>query len=189
MAVIASRAAAAPGRWGTSRPAVASRRTSRRTFVPTFVLAVLLTAGAATTAHADASKATQRSTAQAERCQPRTEFVPPLCTVSLPAITRVVVERDAQASSANAAVLSDCTRFKLSPRQVRRFFALARRIGDPNPEHVVDRGPCHGEGRVAFADGREGRWRIEQIGSATLSIGDAAPLALMCVRCNWPPFR
>jgi hypothetical protein len=157
--------------------------------VPTFVLAVLLTTVGAATAHADVSKAAQRSTAQAERCQPRTEFVPPLCPVSLPAITRVVVERDAQASSADAAAFSDCTRFKLSPRQVRRFIASARRVDDPNPEHAIDRGPCHAEGRVAFADGREGRWRIEKIGSATLSIGDAAPLALMCVRCDWPPFR
>ena len=159
------------------------------TFVPTFVLAVLLTAAATATAHADASKATKRSSARAERCQPPTEFAPRLCTVPLPAITRVVVERDAQASSADSAVFSDCSRFKLSPRQVRRFFASARRIDDPNPEHAMDRGPCYAEGRVAFADGREGLWRIEQIGSATLSIGDAARLALMCVRCNWPPFR
>lgn len=154
-----------------------------------FVLALLLTAGAAIAAYADASTSRQHSTAQPERCQPRTEFVPSLCTISLPAITRVVVERDAQASSGDGAALSDCTRFRLSPRQVRRFLASARRIDDPNPEHAVDRGPCHAEGRVGFADGREGRWRIEQVGSATLAIGDAAPLALMCDRCNWPPFR
>lgn len=103
-------------------------------------------------------------------------------------ISSVVVERDAQASGADSGVFADCARFKLSPRQVRRFLALARRVDDPSPEHALDRGPCFAEGRVVFADRREGRWRIEQIGSGTLSIGDSESLALVCLRCHWPPF-
>ncbi|CAN7537031.1 hypothetical protein LJR039_003707 [Pseudorhodoferax sp. LjRoot39] len=151
-----------------------------------FAWGALVATGAA---QADTSKAPERRAAKAEHCQPRTEFVPALCTVSLPAIKRVVIERNARASPSDGAEPSDCSRFRLSPRQVRRFFALVRRIDDPNPEHAMDRGPCHAEGRVTFADGRTGHWRIEQTGSATLSVGNDAPLALMCVRCNWSPFR
>jgi hypothetical protein len=160
----------------------------RSTCVKTSVLAVLLTAGLATTADAGGSTTSPRSASRAEHCQPPSEFVPRLCTLSLPAIRSIVVELNARASAVDAVAFSECARFILSPRDVRRFFALARRVDDPHPEHALDRGPCYAEGRVAFVDGREGRWRIEQIGSGTLSIGGAQLMALMCVHCNWPPF-
>lgn len=178
------RPAAGCGRWRTTQPALASTA-----FVVAVLSPVSVAAGVATPSHSDTSNARHVGAARAERCWPRTEFVPALCTLSLPAITRVIVERDAQASSTDAALLSDCARFRLSPGQVRRFFNSAYRIDDPNPEHAGDLGPCHAAGRVTFADGRQGHWRIEQIGSGMLWVGDAVPLAVMCVRCNWPPFR
>jgi hypothetical protein len=141
-------------------------------------LMVLAVLGAASVAHA------------ANGCRDATEFAPRLCPSVVPAVRSVVVTRNGQASSTQEQPWSDCARFKLTPRLVRRYFSRAWVVADPRGESAVERGPCEAEGNLRLADGRTGHWRIEQVGTATLLLSSGgAPITLLCTQCSFAPFR
>ena len=122
-------------------------------------------------------------------CTAATEFTPRLCTIHLPAIQRVTVERNSVNSGGQPQLFSDCNRFVLDTKSVRRFFRLAKKVEDDRGEHAVDRGPCQAEGHLRFSDGRSARWMVEQVGTGTLWIGSAPPIILYCVACDFLLFR
>ena len=124
----------------------------------------------------------------ADGCRPATEFTPALCPAHLPAIRSVRVERDRLRSTMAPDVNVDCKRFRLTGAAVRRYLGQAWRVSEANVEHAVDRGPCEAQGRLQLADGRSGRWRIEQVGTATLWLGQAPALTLYCPDCDFAPF-
>lgn len=124
----------------------------------------------------------------APACRPATEFMPRLCPAGLPAVRQVHIERNAAASTPDAPTFSDCARFRMTPHLVRRYLRQAWRVSDDAAEHAVDRGPCEASGTLRFADGRRARWRIEQVGTATLVIGKQAPVILACPDCRFAPF-
>lgn len=122
-------------------------------------------------------------------CLDATATTPRLCPADLPAVRSVRVEKQAQATSAQAQPFSDCSRFRLSSATVRRYFARALRVEDNRGEHAVDRGPCEAEGTLRFADGSQAQWRIEQVGTATVvREGSSERITLFCTRCRFAPF-
>lgn len=126
----------------------------------------------------------------ADVCRPATEWVPRICPIKLPQVRSVAVTPDAQDAGAQAQPWADCSRFRLTPSLVRRYLSRAWLVDDPRGESAVDRGPCSAEGTVTWTDGRVAHWRIEQIGTATLSMGNGEQvLTLLCLRCGFPPFR
>lgn len=122
-------------------------------------------------------------------CVTATEFAPRLCPTQLPVVRSVRVEKQGQRSAGPAEPLVDCSKFRLSPKLVRRYFARAQRVADDRGEAAVDRGPCDAEGTLRFADGTRAHWRIEQVGTATLlRSGGTQPILLYCTRCRFRPF-
>lgn len=111
-------------------------------------------------------------------CREATEFVPRLCPSGLPAVAALKVEWPRA-----------CASFALGPRGARRFFARAWKLDDPRGEGAVERSPCTADGTLRLADGRTAKWRIEQIGTATL-VFDATGerLTLLCPECHFAPF-
>jgi hypothetical protein len=122
-------------------------------------------------------------------CIKATEFEPRLCPTKLAAPRRVHIEKQGQACGGIEPLDSDCRRFQLSARTVRRYFSRAMRVPAEEGEHAVDRGPCWASGTVSFADGRRAWWRIEQVGTATLVFdGSNEAMTLYCNRCRFKPF-
>jgi hypothetical protein len=122
-------------------------------------------------------------------CLDATATTPRLCPADLPAVRSVQVQKQAQVSSAQAQPYSDCSRFRLSAANVRRYFARAQRVEDDRGESAVDRGPCEAEGTLRFADGTRAQWRIEQVGTATLvREGSGERITLFCTLCRFRPF-
>ncbi len=122
-------------------------------------------------------------------CIKATEFEPRLCPADLPALRSVRVVQQGQPSAGAEQADSDCRRFRLDTRTVRRYFARAMRVPAEEGEHTLDRGPCWASGTVSFADGTRAIWRIEQVGTATLVFnGSSERVTLFCKRCRFRPF-
>ncbi|MDO7840890.1 hypothetical protein [Sphingomonas immobilis] len=104
-------------------------------------------------------------------CTEGTEEVPPLCPANIPAIRAVIVERSGKGDHIEDDERLDCSSFRLSAPEVRRYFRDARRVNPQAADATLDRSPCYVAGRVTFANGQTGKWRIEQYKVGRLTIG------------------
>ena len=82
-----------------------------------------------------------------------------------------------------------CARFRLRVRDVRAFFRLARPVDERAYYHDLKMSRCRAEGRVTFADGRRGRWRIDRERRGLVLLPGRAPVLLHCPRCTTRAFE
>lgn len=130
------------------------------------------------------------STAWAEGgCTPGSEFEPSTCPLELPPIRRITILRNAEKSTQESDPAVQCRGFKLTPTLVRRYLTHAKTVDPNEAHHALDWSPCSASGEVHFADGRSGRWHIQQLRSGTLKIGDADEQTLYCPSCRVRPFQ
>jgi hypothetical protein len=64
----------------------------------------------------------------------------------------------------------DCTRFVVTPQQIRQYFRRARPVSRQDLMHELDWSPCMAIGDLKLADGRTARWSVQQYGLGTLYI-------------------
>lgn len=96
-------------------------------------------------------------------CIAGTELTPPLCPTGLPAIRSVAVVRSGYAVGPVTDPSLRCSTFRPTAAQVRAYLTRARRVPDfPSADATIDMVPCRARGTVRFADGRRGRWEVEQ---------------------------
>ena len=96
-------------------------------------------------------------------CSAGTEQMPPLCPTGLPAIHSLTVERSGYAASPSGDPRPNCSAFRPTPAQVRAYLMKAKRVPDfQAADATIDMVPCRARGTVTFADGRRGRWEVEQ---------------------------
>ena len=130
--------------------------------------------------------------AAAPGCTQATEDMPALCPAALPAIRKVVVERNGQTAWKETNPPTSCRHFTLTPHQVCAYFAQARLTDHRSVHYTLPESPCYASGKITFADGRTGQWTIEQFAIATLTFngGDTShePITLYCPTCTKPPF-
>jgi hypothetical protein len=56
-----------------------------------------------------------------------------------------------------------CSAFRPTAAQVRTYLTKAKRVPDyQSADATIDMVPCRARGTVTFADGRRGRWEVEQ---------------------------
>lgn len=120
-------------------------------------------------------------------CTRGSESEPPLCPARLPAIRSLTVDRTGVRAYPEPDTPS-CAGFRPSAAQVRRFLAAAGTTDAQSADATLDRSPCQASGRVTFADGRSGRWTIEQLRVGTLTLPGRPPLLLYCRGCRERPF-
>jgi hypothetical protein len=122
-------------------------------------------------------------------CTAGSEFEPRTCPLELPRITRITILRNAAKSIQETDPAVSCGGFKLTPTLVRRYLTHAKTVDANDAHHTLDWSPCSASGEVRFADGRRGRWHIEQLRAGTLKIGDADEQVVYCASCKFKPFQ
>ena len=90
-------------------------------------------------------------------CTRGTEFEPPLCPAGLPAVASLRIKQQSVAVWSPSGQQS-CQQFRLSERQVGRFFRDARRAEASAVHYTLPESPCSVLGEVVFADGSVGIW-------------------------------
>jgi hypothetical protein len=114
-----------------------------------------------------------------------------------PAASKVIAMSITRNGARSNAVSGDetaaqCSRFKLTPRDVHEFFAKAVRASVREYTHDLEMSRCYAEGTIAFANGVKGRWFIdlERRGELVLpgARSDANSIFYYCKRCAAPPF-
>ena len=122
-------------------------------------------------------------------CSPGSEFEPRTCPLDLPHIARITILRNATKSTQETDPAVSCGGFKLTPKLVRRYLTHAKTVDPNDAHHTLDWSPCSASGELLLADGRRGRWHIEQLRAGTLTIGEADEQILYCPSCKLRPFR
>ena len=120
------------------------------------------------------------------------EYEPCEQPLRLDAIASVTIERNAQAVPGMEEASVDCSRFRLTPRQVRRYLTRAGRITENDRQYVVSDSPCNATGTVVFRSGKRASWVIGILKEGRLTFanadGTSDRIELYCSRCTFPPF-
>lgn len=116
------------------------------------------------------------------------EDEPPLCPTHLPAISAVTIEQTGARAYAESGGPASCAVFRPTRAQVRRYLTEARSTDAQSADATLDRSPCYSSGQVRFADGRAGRWKIEQLRVGSLVLTGRQPMLLYCRTCRMRPF-
>lgn len=122
-------------------------------------------------------------------CTKGSEFEPPLCPVLLPKIKSIHIEENGAKAVASQDSSVDCSTFKLSKKQVRRYLARAKQTNELDAHHTLDWSPCYASGRLEFIDGQRADWSINQLRTGSLNIAGKANMFLYCPTCKFTPFQ
>lgn len=124
-----------------------------------------------------------------EECIEATEYQPALCQVKLPKTTSVTIQENAATSPASDDRKIDCSSFKLTAKDVRRYFENALKTSPEDAHHTLDWSPCYASGTLVFSDGRKAHWSINQFRTGSLSITGESRMFLYCPDCKYKPFE
>jgi hypothetical protein len=99
------------------------------------------------------------------------------------AVASVVITENATKALAGKDMPDDCTRFVVTPQQIRQYFRRARPVSRRDFMHELDWSPCMAIGDLKLADGRTARWSVQQYGLGTLYI-DHRSHYFHCEKCS-----
>ena len=99
------------------------------------------------------------------------------------AVASVVIKENATKALAGKDMRGDCTRFVVTPRQIRQYFQRAKPVSRQDFMHELDWSPCMAIGELKLADGRSGLWSVQQYGLGTLYI-DRRSHYFHCEKCS-----
>lgn len=122
-------------------------------------------------------------------CTKGSEFEPPLCPISLPKISSVLIEENGLKAAAPQDENVDCSAFKLSKKQVRRYLSRAKRANESDAHHTLDWSPCYASGTLKFSNGKVAHWSINQLRTGALVVEDKEKIFLYCPTCDFKPFK
>jgi hypothetical protein len=98
-------------------------------------------------------------------------------------VASVVIKENATKALAGKDMPDDCTRFVVTPRQIRQYFQRAKPVSRRDFMHELDWSPCMAIGELKLADGRSGLWSVQQYGLGTLYI-DRRSHYFHCEKCS-----
>lgn len=124
-----------------------------------------------------------------ELCTKGSEFEPPLCPVSMPKIRSVSIEENGAKATASQGESVDCSVFKLSKKQVRRYLSRAKQTNESDAHHTLDWSPCYASGTLKFDNGQTAHWSINQLRTGSLSMEGKNKMLLYCPTCDFMPFQ
>ena len=125
----------------------------------------------------------------ASGCSTGTEQTPPLCPTGLPTIRSVTVKRSGYSATPTNDPRLRCSAFRPTSAQVRAYLRKAKRVPDyQSADATIDMVPCRARGTVTFADGRRGRWEVEQARFGNVVVAGRPKMLLYTVEKLGKPF-
>jgi hypothetical protein len=85
--------------------------------------------------------------------------------------------------------VASCAAFRLRPRDVWHYFAVARIVDARAYHHDLEMSRCHAEGVVRFRNGERGQWSIDRERRCLVVLQDGQPIYLYCPRCTAKVFE
>lgn len=82
----------------------------------------------------------------------------------------------------------DCAKFKLTKQDVRDFFRRASQIDYETFYYYHLPSRCYAMGKIAFANGARGTWRIDFERRGVLNLSDGRKLYYFCSKCRSKAF-
>ena len=79
---------------------------------------------------------------------------------------------------------AQCAPFRLTMRDIRQYFARARRVDARAYHHDLEMSRCQVEGTAILAHGVRGRWWIDQERRGLLLLPDGTPFHFYCPACT-----
>lgn len=125
--------------------------------------------------------------AAAQGCRTLDEDGARLCPAHLAAVRRVRVER-VGVQRWHDPDEPPCRGFRPAAADVRRYLARAERTDAGSLHHALPESGCIATGRVGFAGGRSGTFRVDRYGNMRLTIGRRVHL-LHCAGCDFGGFQ
>jgi hypothetical protein len=120
------------------------------------------------------------------------EYEPCEKQLRLGAIESVKIERNAQTVPGLEEASVDCSRFRVTPKQVRRYLTRAGQITENARQYVVSESPCNATGEVLYRSGKRATWTIGMLKEGSLTFtnadGSSEKIDLYCGRCAFRPF-
>lgn len=110
---------------------------------------------------------------------------PTLCPARLPALRWVAVDSVGQGTRWNTADEPPCERFRPTAADIRRFLGRAERTSSSSVHYTLAESPCHATGRLRFAGGQVGHYRITRLSLMHLTIGREPEIILYCEKCRF----
>ena len=79
---------------------------------------------------------------------------------------------------------ASCATFRLRPKDVRQYFAVAEGVDARAYHHDLEMSRCHAEGVVRFRNGERGRWSIDRERRGLVVLREGKTVYLYCPRCT-----
>jgi len=79
-----------------------------------------------------------------------------------------------------------CDDFRVSQRDIEKFFKLTHAISQQDYLHAIDWVPCWASGNIHFADNTTAQWDIMMSGAGVVTFADGTQRFLFCRRCKKP---
>lgn len=127
--------------------------------------------------------------ASQDECTSGSEFEPPLCPLTLPAISTLSVTENAAKAAAETDATVSCKSFRVDEKSIRQYLSAAKRTDAHAAHYTLDWSPCYASGEITFADGQKGVWTVNQYRTGSLVIGNAERLTIYCPTCEFEPFQ
>lgn len=113
---------------------------------------------------------------------------PKMRKTHLPPISTVTRQSSGATSTASGKPAAQCAVFKLSDQEIREYIRKAAEVTEHDYFHMLDWSPCYASGEVAFKNGVNGIWAIQQYRAGSLKLSNGQTLYLYCPRCRAKAF-
>ena len=98
-------------------------------------------------------------------------------------VTHVTIMENGMKSEAGKGMPDDCTKFKVTEKDIKEYFAKAKVVSNGAYMHEINWSPCYAGGEIKFANGKSGKWGVQQLRAGYLLM-DGKEYYFDCQRCR-----
>ena len=103
-------------------------------------------------------------------------------------VKKVVVIENGMKSEAGKGMPDDCTKFKVTEKDIKEYFSKAIVVSAGAYMHEINWSPCYANGTTEFANGKSGKWGVQQYRAGYLYM-DGKIYHFDCQRCRSKVFE
>lgn len=119
---------------------------------------------------------------------PEEELEPRLSSLGIGQFKKVTLTESGIKSVAGKNVTIRCDNFTLSQEELEAYFKRAKKVRQSDYRHRLDWSPCYVRGEIVLANGRVGKWTINQYKGSMVMMNDAETIYMYCPTCRAEKF-